>query len=332
MKVLLTGGSGFVGRVLLRALVARSWAVRTLVRTSSRLQVPPGKESLVDIWPGSLVDPDSLRGIGEGVDAVVHLAGAVAPRHLRDFDRVNRLGSAHLAEACRGVPGLERWVQLSSLAATGPGDPVRDGEPPHPISRYGRSKLAGEREVAARGFSGLIVLRPPAVYGPGDPAFAPMIRALVRGLPVPLPRPGPAHLSLLHVEDLAGALVAALEAPGAAFGRIFHVSGPERPSPAELMERIAALAGRRARLLPVPLPLAWTLAGVCSPVRRLCGFPRYLNLDKIHELGASAWSCESPAAEELLSWEARIPLSEGLAREVARAKSGFPLDGAARRG
>jgi len=312
MRVLLTGATGFVGRGTARQLVERGFSLRLLVRDPGRLEEDLGRNSAVEIVAGSLEMPPA--GLGFGVDAVVHVAGLVDARRTRDYHRVNVEGSRRLASrVAEEAPELP-WVQVSSLAATGPADPARDDDPPRPVSRYGASKLAGERAVAEAGFPQRAVVRPPAVYGPGDRAFLPFFRDVARGRPVLLPRGGPARLSFVHVGDLARALIAVLEAPPEQVeGRVFHAAGPEQPSLDEFLALVGEVVGRRPRALRLPSLLGWAAAACALPLRLATGKPAYLSLDKMRELTAPAWCCDAAGLRRQTDWEPGFSLPAGLA-------------------
>jgi len=318
VRVLLTGATGFVGRAVLEGLERRSVALRLLVRDPAR--IPPGRGW--EIHPGDLCRPSTLAGACRGVDAVVHLAGLVDAWRRGDFRRVNQAGTAALAgEAARQAPGL-RWIQVSSLAATGPGDPVRDGDPAHPVSEYGRSKGAGEAALEEAGLENRVVLRPCAVYGPGDRAFLPFFQAIQRGMPIPIPGRGAQRLSLLHVADLADAILAALDSAVRPPVPL-HLGPPGPVTVGELLGLIGEILGRRPRILPFPGPLAWGAATLATPLRRLTGRPAFFSLDKMHEILAPAWCCESTGAERFLDWRTQRDLPAGLLGTVQQ----YRLDG-----
>ena len=169
MTVLLSGATGFVGRAVLEHLLAGNRRVRVLVRDPGRLETPSGCGELLEVRKGSLTRPESLEGIAQGVESVIHLAGEVAARRTAGFYAVNAKGTALMAAQVRRDAPRARWLQVSSLAAEGPSDGSGDPSRPQPVSHYGRSKLAGEAAVRAAGLENWIVYRPPAVYG-SDPA------------------------------------------------------------------------------------------------------------------------------------------------------------------
>src|SRR5688572_29449556 len=186
-----TGGTGFVGSHLLRMALAQGYDVRALTRGWK----PPEDEiAWVD---GALDRPDTLVKLCSGADAVIHVAGLINARSRADFEAVNVAGTAAMIDAARKA-GVRRFVHISSLAAREP-----------ELSSYGWSKAKSERLVAASGLDWTIV-RPPAVYGPGDRETLELFKMARRGL-VALPPRG--RFSIIHVEDLCRLILAVLDEP-----------------------------------------------------------------------------------------------------------------------
>lgn len=175
-----TGGTGFVGGHLIRLARERGHPVRGLTRAWK----PP--EEGLDWVEGALDRSDSLARLCEGSDAVVHIAGMINGPTRTAFEAVNAGGTAAMVDAARGA-GVRRFIHISSLSAREP-----------QLSDYGWSKAKSERIVAASGLHWTII-RPPAIYGPGDRETFELFRMARRGL-VALPPRG--RFSLIHVEDL----------------------------------------------------------------------------------------------------------------------------------
>ncbi len=312
MKILITGATGFVGSRLVARLADSGHFLRLLVRDSSRLP----RDSRVEVVHGHLDGTPLSPGLGEGIGGILHLAGALFPRRRGEFMKVNRDGTRALARACAKSCPEAAWIQVSSIAATGPGNPVLDTTPPTPVSLYGRSKLAGE-EVAQQDFPGRVtILRPPTVYGPGDRALLPWFQLVRRGLPCPIPALPSAALSFIHVDDLVGAMLATLDSGTA--NSIHHVAGPEVVPLAQFPARIGQALGRSAHCLPLA---PWFLRGAAAalaPMRVCTGWPPSFSVDKIREATAGSWVCDPAAAEGALGWRAKIGLDEGLV-ETARS-------------
>ena len=186
-----TGGTGFVGTHLLSMAVERGYEVRALTRGWK----PP--EEGIDWVDGALDRPESLLKLCAGADAVIHIAGAINARNRAGFEAVNVAGTANMIDAAR-AGGVRRFVHISSLSAREPN-----------LSDYGWSKAKSELLVAASGLE-WTVIRPPAVYGPGDRETLELFKMARRGL-VALPPGG--RFSVIHVEDLCRLMLAVLDEP-----------------------------------------------------------------------------------------------------------------------
>lgn len=316
-RVLVTGATGFVGSHLVEALSPRVAAVRALVRPTS--DVTHLDSLRIEHVVGG---PEDGAGVAEAmrdVDVVFHLAAATRARGLPEYHAANVEGTRVVVEAAleaRPRPG--RFIYLSTLAAVGPSTdgPARPYDTPRPLTSYGETKRAGELVCLAAG-SGMdvVVLRPPAVYGPRDRDLLVFFRLASRGL-LPLPDGGrDRRLQLIHVTDLAEALIRAGEAP-AAHG-IYHVADPQAYAWRDIATLIGRSVGRRARVVPVPATLIRSAAAVSEVFARVTGRPNIFNREKALELLAPGWECDVSRAAEELGFEARIPLPQGLAETAA---------------
>jgi nucleoside-diphosphate-sugar epimerase len=233
-----------------------------------------------------------------------------------EFLHVNRDGTEILARAARAA-GVARFVFISSLAAAGPATaqaPLDERSVPHPVTPYGRSKLAAEEALRAVGIPSTVV-RPAAVYGPGDRAFLRIFRMARRGF-APVFGDGRQIVSLIHVDDLARALIAvssARELPG----RLYHAAAPETPTQRELVLAIGAALERRVRVLAVPALLARIVLSVTGAAAAVLRRPTQLAANRAGEYLAPAWTCSSLALRNDTGWSPEIPLNRGL-RETAQ--------------
>jgi len=248
MKVLVTGGTGVVGRSAVDHLLRRGHTVRLLSRHAKEdaRQWARG----VDARPGDVGEPSSLRGAAEGCDAVLHVTGIVAEDPPETtFDRVNVQGTRHLVEEARRA-GVRRFVYVSSLGAE------------RGASAYHRSKKAAEDEVVS-GFPGeWLICRPGNVYGPGDEVISLLLK-MVRTLPViPVVGSGDHPFEPLWVEDLGEALARAVEGEGGS-GAVLDMGG-EVTTLSRLLDLLEEVTGKRPVRLPVPEWLARTGAGAAE--------------------------------------------------------------------
>jgi nucleoside-diphosphate-sugar epimerase len=302
-----TGGTGFLGRRLVARLLAEGWRVRALVRRPGAL--PAGAEAT----PGSLEDRGSLDALVAGADAVVHLAGLVRARDADAFAACNRDGAARVGAAAAGTAPGARLVVVSSMAARSP----------H-LSPYAASKRAGEAAaLEAHGGAGpAAVVRPCAVYGPGDPATAALLR-LARAGVFPSPRPPEPRIALVHVDDAAGALAALCR--GGADGRTVEVADARTDGYGlpEIAAAAEAAVGRRIRVVPLPDAAfrlaAWIAEGAGRTLRR----PALFSSGKAAELLHRDWAGDPDGRIDPAIWRPRITLGEGL-RSVAEGERSRP--------
>lgn len=313
-RVLVTGATGFVGSHLIESLAARDVGVRALVRGTSDVSLLDrhGVEQVI----GSLDDEAALARAMEGVDIVFHLAALTYARSEADFERVNVAGTRLVVEAARAA-GVWRVVYLSSLAAAGPssdGRPVRATDEPRPLTAYGRSKLAGERVCLAASGVDVAILRAPAIYGPRDRELLRFFRYAALGI-LPVPAGPERRLQMVHARDVAEALAHAAAAPDTR--GIYHVAEPRAYTWTEIVELIARAVGRRGWPVRIPRPVV-RLAGAASEWgAALVGRTTIFNRDKVKELLAPGWLCDTEPLRRDAGFEAKIALPEGLEETAA---------------
>ena len=312
MRVLVTGGTGFIGSHLVEALLAQGHEVRCLVRNTRRPGWIAGLPS-VTIAPGALDEPRSLREAVRGVDQVYHLAGLTRARAAREFFRVNGEGTRHLVRACLETPGgPRRVVHLSSLAAVGPmpkATACAEDISPRPVSPYGSSKLEGEAAVVGvRDRLHVTVLRPPVVYGPRDRGVLEVARWVARGL-LPMPAGPSRTLSLCYVQDLVTAVLAA-GASTVPSGEIFHVAGEGAFTWEQVGDALGEALGVRPTRLRIPVPILLALATGADAWAWLAGRPQYFSRGKVRE-AAGHWLCDTGKARRQLGVVPSVGLSKG---------------------
>ena len=302
--VAVTGATGFIGRALVLALTANGWRVRALRHTA--VMPSEGDEDAVQWVTGALEDIESLRYLLQDVDAVVHCAGAVRGISAAQFDRVNEQGVENLLAAALAQETPPRFLSLSSLAAREPG-----------LSYYAASKYKGEMVLLAAGDRiPWIVLRPPAVYGPGDRELLPLFRLMAKGI-APLPGADASRFSLIYVDDLVRALILCLERRDIPMGRYELDDGhPGGYCWKEIVQTIEAQCHRSVRRIAIPLWLLAAVAGVNSLLARMRGVAPMLTSGKVRELAHRDWVCDSTDWRRVSGWAPQISFAEGVRRTL----------------
>jgi len=273
--------------------------VRALVRSTARAQ--PLARQGVALVAGDLDDTPALQELVAGCDAVVHGAGAVRGNSQADFDRVNVAGTAHLLAAVAQQDPRPRLLLLSSIVAREP-----------QLSWYARSKREGEKLVEQLATRDWTILRPPAVYGPGDREMLPIFQWMRRGIAL-VPGAAGARTALIHVSDLVRAIEDCLRSDAALGQTLALCDG--RAGGYDWAE-MAAIAGelwsRPVRLFQVPRWLLDSVARCNSAAARVTGRAPMLTPPKLRELRHADWVVDNRDIEAATGWRPRVELRDGL--------------------
>jgi len=307
MTVLVTGATGFVGTLLVRTLRERGLSVRAFARKTSQTAAI---EALgAEVVRGSFGDPASLARAAQGVDAVVHAAGGGIARSVAEVYTNNTESTRALVHAATEA-GCRSFVLISSLAA-------RDAR-----SHYGKSKRAAEIVALAAGDRmRVVVLRPPALYGPGEHRMVPLFAAARRGF-VPTVHPT-GTLSMLHGADCAEAVARALETDA----RGVYFIGEERIyGRKEMAQLVGRAVGREVRVIAIPPPALKLLARGSELWGRIRNRPVMFGVDKSRDVLQRHQSGDPRAAFDALGWRPKHDFATGAveAHEGYQARGWLP--------
>tara|TARA_R110001592_G_scaffold336960_1_gene622767 strand:- start:31419 stop:32300 length:882 start_codon:yes stop_codon:yes gene_type:complete len=285
--------------VLCAELLQRGYRVRALIRNPDK--AGELSDLGVTLIQGDLDDTAALKSLVADTTAVIHAAGAVRGSCQQDFDRINVAGTGRLLAAIETLSQPPRLLLLSSLTA-------REAE----LSWYASSKYRSEELLQSHSGIDWLILRPPAVYGPGDKEMLPVFQAMSRGI-APVPGKTTARISLIHVNDLVTAAITCLESNATRHQTLTLCDGRENGYNWRDMADVAGIVwGRKVRLWQVPPWLLDCVAWINVQSARLTGRAPMLTPPKLRELRHSDWVVGNEAIAKMTSWQPEIGLQKGL--------------------
>jgi NADH dehydrogenase len=276
-RIFVTGGTGFVGSNVRRALAGRK--LRLLVRDRAKHAHLASVD--VELVEGDVTHSESLRGALDGCSAVIHLVAIIDETRGATFDRVIRGGTEHVVAEARRIGGVRRFVLMSALGATN-----------NPHFGYFHAKWRAEEAVRTSGLDWTI-FRPSIIFGPGD-GFINVLADLVRKAPViPVVGSGRTKFMPVSVDEVAQAFARALDDP-TAVGKVYELGGAKVYTYEDLLDLVAAKLGKKKRKVHVPVGLMMPVVKLSKPLPKALRPPvteeqlRMLALDNSTNKSATA--------------------------------------------
>ena len=299
----LTGATGFIGQTLLSKLREAGWRVKALYRP--RTGRTPSRMDGVEWIAGNLTDQDVLDRLVDGCQAVVHCAGVVRGASREDFDRVNEEGARKIAQTAAKLTDTPRFLLVSSLAAREP-----------ELSHYAGSKWRGE--CALKSVSDTMswtIIRPPAVYGPGDREMLPLFKGMANGV-LTVPSGSQGRFSLIYVDDIADAIVACLSTPDTRGMTVEIDDGRDGGYDWDTMLKIGSKVlrnGKTVHRISIPLFILKSVARINLEASKILDYAPMLTPGKIKEISHSNWVSNEGKFAEITGWKPNFDLESGLA-------------------
>ena len=323
MPILITGGTGFLGRHLAAALLARGETIFVLGRNFAPVQdlLAQGARAI----RADLHDTRAIRAACQGMDLVYHVGALSAPWGKRaNFFATNVAGTEAVIAGCQEY-GVRRLVYVSSPAVVFDGQAQIEANeqveyPRRFTSVYALTKKLGEDRVQAAGAAGLetVTLRPKAIFGPGDQALLPRLIAAARRGRLPQIGDGRNLVDLTYVENVVHALILAGESP-AAVGKIYTITNGEHALLWGVIRDVLRSLDLPIRLRVLPLPLALSAAGLMEAGATLSGREPLLTRYSVLIL-ARTQTYDIRAAQQDLGYTPQIALAEGISRTLTALK------------
>lgn len=338
MRVLVTGGTGFIGQHLVRQLLQEGYPVRCLVRDAAQAEALFSQARDMEFVTGDVTRPETLVGVAAGVDHVFHLAAmghvsAVSEEAFKQFVAVNVDGTASLMREC-GRAGVGKFIHFSSTAAMGliKKRLVDETDPPQPRTPYQKSKYESEITALSLGRDlgvPTLVLRPCMVYGIGGRGeFFKMCRLMKKGI---FPKVGSGRnlTPLVHVRDLVQAAMRTIHRGEA--GQVYIIASARSLAMDELREMVMKAWGTRACYPYVPVWLMYCAAYGFELLGKMTG---KAPLATRQNIASTVWDREfsvSKAADDL-GYAQSVDFTNGVNETVTWYKSPAPVEGQDRMG
>ncbi len=313
--VVVTGANGFVGSHLVDLLLSKGYKVRCIVRKTSNLKWLEGKN--IEIHDCGLFDQKGLERAFDGAEYIYHVAGVVKSKKPEGYFKGNVETTRNLLEtALKYKENIKKFLIVSSQTASGPslnGKPVDEEAECHPITTYGKSKLA-EEELARSYMDRLpvTICRAPAVFGERDTEILIFFKTFNKGLMTTIGF-DKKKISLIHVNDLVNGFYLAGESDRSA-GEIYFISSEKYYTWEEIGEVTAKVLKKKAVHVKVPHSIVYTIAAFAQAFAGLSNKAATLNIEKARDITQNSWTCDTGKAVKELNYHQNISLEDGIGR------------------
>jgi len=298
--VAVTGATGFIGRHLLDSLTHNNFKIKALTRK------PQTTIGTIEWITGDLLNTDSLEELVRDADFIIHCAGQVRGNNYPGFETTNVVGTENLIQVIEKQNQSPRFLMISSLAA----------REPH-LSWYAKSKYQSEQVlVKSRGNFKWSILRPTAVYGPGDKELMPLFKATTKGL-LPMINTPESKFGLIYVDDLILAINNWIESKNVD-GKIYELDdgSPGGYDQFKLKKIASHVWGKKVRIIPIPVMLVNGIANINLHLSRILDYLPMLTPGKVRELTHHDWVSTNSHFTDDTGWQPKTMLKDGLEKAI----------------
>jgi len=323
-RILIAGSSGFIGGFLIQEALGLNFEVYAGIRsTSSKIYLQDGRINFLTMdlsnpqrLQSQLVELKKEKG---KFDYIVHNAGTTKAKDDQEYYLVNCQYTKNFVEALQEAGMVpEKFIYISSLAAYGPGnetdfEPIKNKHTPHPVTAYGRSKLESEIYLASLTNFPFIILRPTVVYGPRDKDLLMVFKMINNHFEVFLGS-SEQRLTFIYVKDLARAVFSAIRSR--IINQGYFVTDGNEYRIKTFTHLIKRNLGKRTLSLRLPIPLVKSAAFLMEKIYRVRGETPAFNLEKVSELKALNWTCETQPFNSDMKFKAHYNLDKGVSETI----------------
>jgi UDP-glucose 4-epimerase len=314
MKIAITGANGFAGSKFANYIHSQGNEVRRIVRPQADLSL---LDSNLDIQVTDYNSKEELKRVMEGVDVLIHNAGAVRTHTFMQMIEANVRTTRRVMEAFNAMSEGKRFIYISSQAASHPTKDMelaKEEDPSAPVDWYGKSKLLAEKIIQTECAKEWVIVRPCSIYGPGEKDFYQLFKAVQKGINFHIGRK-PQYMNLIYVRELAQFLELCVVKENAA-GEIFFASDGEIYTQQEFMRLIAEILAVKTIEIAVPVSLAKAAFYAGEAFEMITGKTTLLNKQKMKEIIDVTWLCSIEKAKSLLGWNPQPNLKGNLSETI----------------
>ena len=263
-----------------------------------------------------LLNPASILKCTKDTEYIIHIAGITKAKHKSEFITGNITTTHNLLSAASQSKNLKKFCYISSLTAVGPsptGVPLSETAHCHPITAYGKSKLEAER--LCKCYSGkmpIVIIRPPAVFGPRDTDILEIFKWVSHGLK-PILGSSAKTLSLVYAPDLAKGIVQATF-DDRTIGETYNIADPTIFTFASIIDYLSTLIHKRTIQVHLPKGLVYSMAGIMQFVTFLGKKPAVLNIEKARDLLQTHWVCDPRKIQEHIGFQTSTSIYDGVSK------------------
>lgn len=320
-KVLITGGSGFLGYHLILAAIEKNMEVYAAVRQKSNTEHLKGLPVKFIYLDYENIDSLKIELSAIGFDYIIHAAGITKANSAEEYNHINADYTSNLAKAAEHLNGqVKRFVLISSLAALGPevhNKFITEATNPNPVTNYGRSKLKAENNLSEINISSTI-LRPTAIYGPRDKDLFLVSSYLNKGVDAYIGR-SPQHLSFVHARDVANVAVKSLGMENA--NGVYNISDGNVYTRYDFADIAKSILGKKPVRIHIPVSIVRSLLFIVENVNKLGNKASVVSREKLNELLAESWACDISKAKKDLAYTPGFNLQSGLEETISWYKA-----------
>lgn len=317
MKALITGATGFVGSHLADELLSKNFEVYCLVRKTSNLRWLKGKK--INFVEGDLFSNDVLSTVIKEVDYIFHVAGVVKSKDKAGFERGNYLSTKNLLELTEKYnPNIKKFIHISSGAVCGPNpddNPMNEEYIPKPKTTYGITKKMAEDEVVKyKDKFPVVIVRPPAVFGPRDTEILVYFKTFSNGLNSVIGL-SEKYLSLIYVEDLVNGIILAAEKQTIS-GSIYFICSDKEYSWNDIGKITSKLLDKKAIKVRVPHWIVYTVGAIAQFFSMFSKNAATLNIEKCFDITRKKWVFSNEKAKKELGFKEKYTLEESFGKTI----------------